>query len=65
VYRERIHGHALESAHHPSRTQVKRLHARSAHEIAEARRIFGETMQAMHSITFVPARLAAGVLDLG
>lgn len=52
LYRDHIHARSLESVHHPSRTQVKRLHARIAHEIPEGWRICGENMQAMHSIGY-------------
>ena len=52
LYRDHVHARSIESAHHPSRTQVKRLHARLAHEIPEGWRICGENMQARHSIAY-------------
>lgn len=52
LYRDHIHARSLESAHHPSRTQVKRIHAAIAHDIPGGWRICGENMQARHSIGY-------------
>ena len=52
MYRDHIHARSLDSAHHPSRTQVKRIHAEVAHEIPKDWRVCGENMQACHSIFY-------------
>ena len=53
LYRDHLHARSLDSAHHPSRTQVKRIHGRIAGEIPEGWRICGENMQARHSIQYL------------
>lgn len=52
MYRDHLHARSLDSKHHPSRTVVKQLHARIAHEIPEGWRLCGENMFAKHSIAY-------------
>lgn len=52
MYRDYIHARSLDSKHHPSRSMVKALHGRIAHEIPDGWRIAGENVYAMHSIHY-------------
>ncbi len=52
LYRDGLHARSLDSAHHPSRTWVKALHARVAARIPEGYRVSGENVFARHSIAY-------------
>lgn len=52
MYSDHIHARSLDSAHHPSRTMVKQLHGRIAHNIPLNYRICGENVYAKHSIFY-------------
>lgn len=52
MYRDHIHARSIDSGYHPSRTWVKSLHGKIAHEIPEGMRIVGENLQAQHSIAY-------------
>jgi hypothetical protein len=52
LMRDRLHARSLEWDAHPSRTMVRALHARIAHDIPEGWRLCGENMQAVHSIRY-------------
>lgn len=52
MYRDHIHARSLDSGYHPSRTWVKNLHGKIAHEIPEGWRICGENLQAKHAIAY-------------
>lgn len=52
MYRDHIHARSTDSAHHPSRTMVKKLHASIAHDIPDGWRICGENLYARHSIAY-------------
>ncbi len=52
LYPDGLHARSLDSAHHPSRTWVKGLHARIAHAIPDGWRICGENVYAQHSIGY-------------
>lgn len=51
-YSDYIHARSLDSVNHPSRTWIKALHGRIAHEIPEGWRICGENLYAKHSIHY-------------
>ena len=52
MYPDYIHARSLDSQHHESRTWVKALHGRIAHEIPKGWRLCGENMYAKHSIHY-------------
>ncbi len=52
MYRDYIHARSLDSRHHPSRSWVKNLHRRIAHQIPEAWRICGENLYARHALYY-------------
>lgn len=52
LYRDGLHARSLDSAHHPSRSWVKALHARIAHAIPPGWRLCGENLYACHSIAY-------------
>lgn len=52
MYRDHIHARSIDSRHHPSRSWVKQLHQRIAHQIPEGWRLCGENMYARHSIGY-------------
>jgi ATP-dependent RNA circularization protein (DNA/RNA ligase family) len=52
MYRDGLHARSLSSAHHPSRSVVKALHAQIKNDIPEGWRICGENMYAKHSIHY-------------
>jgi hypothetical protein len=52
MYRDHIHARSLDSGYHPSRTWVKNLHGKIAHEIPEGWRVCGENVFAEHSIHY-------------
>lgn len=51
-YPDHMHARSLTSRRHPSRSWVKNLHARIAHEIPQGWRFCGENMYAEHSIHY-------------
>ena len=51
-YSDYIHARSIDSVHHESRSMVKALHGRIAHEIPEGWRICGENLFAKHSIHY-------------
>ena len=51
-YSDYMHARSLTSRSHPSRSWVKNLHARIAHEIPHGWRICGENLYATHSIHY-------------
>lgn len=52
LMRDRHFARSLDSASHPSRTWLARLHGRIAHEIPEGWRVCGENAYARHSIAY-------------
>lgn len=52
MYPDYIHARSLDSGFHESRTWVKNLHNKIAHEIPEDWRICGENLYAKHSIHY-------------
>lgn len=52
LYRDHLHARSPDSAHHPSRSWVKQLHARIAAEIPPGWRICGENLYARHAIAY-------------
>ncbi|WP_204046076.1 RNA ligase family protein, partial [Acrocarpospora phusangensis] len=52
MYADGLHARSLDSAHHPSRTWIKGLHARIARSIPESWRLCGENLFARHSIAY-------------
>lgn len=52
MYRDHIHARSVDSAHHPSRDQVKRLYGSIAHHIPHGWRLCGENVFARHSIAY-------------
>lgn len=52
LYPDHFHARSIDSAHHPSRSWVKALHGRIAHDIPEGYRICGENVYAKHSIFY-------------
>lgn len=52
MYRDHIHARSIDSAGHPSRSRVRAVWGRIAHEIPAGWRICGENMQAVHSIAY-------------
>lgn len=52
LYQDGLHARSLDSAYHPSRDWVKRLHAQIAHDIPAGWRICGENLYAQHSIRY-------------
>ena len=52
AYSDYIHARSIDSKNHESRTWVKALHGRIAHEIPDKWRICGENMYAKHSIYY-------------
>ncbi|MEO3854669.1 RNA ligase family protein [Acrocarpospora sp. B8E8] len=52
MYSDGLHARSLDSAHHPSRTWIKSLHARIARSIPPGWRICGENLFARHSIPY-------------
>jgi len=52
LYPDYIHARSLSSVHHESRSMVKALHGRIAHEIPNGWRICGENLFAKHSIHY-------------
>lgn len=52
MYRDFIHARSLSGGSHPSRTWVRSIHGRIAHEIPEGWRVCGENLQAKHSIYY-------------
>ncbi|MCB9674579.1 MAG: AAA family ATPase [Alphaproteobacteria bacterium] len=52
LYRDGLHARSLDSAHHPSRTWVKALHARIAASLPDDVRVCGESLAARHSIAY-------------
>jgi hypothetical protein len=52
MYRDHIHARSLDSLDHPTRSYVKQIHGRIAHEIPDGWRVCGENMYAKHSIHY-------------
>ena len=52
LYRDGMHARSIEYESHPSRSYVKAMHARIAHEIPEGWRVCGENLYAQHSIRY-------------
>jgi hypothetical protein len=52
MYRDYIHARSLDMSYHQSRTWVKNLHGKIAHEIPEGWRFCGENLAAKHSISY-------------
>jgi len=52
MYSDHIHARSLDSAHHPSRTWVKSLHAGVSMDIPKGWRVCGENLFARHSIGY-------------
>jgi hypothetical protein len=52
LYRTRLHARSVDSAHHPSRTRIKALHAQIARSIPDGTRVCGENVTARHSIAY-------------
>lgn len=52
LYHDYIHARSLDMSYHQSRTWVKNLHAKIAHEIPEHWRICGENLYAKHAIAY-------------
>lgn len=52
MYRDYIHARSMDYSHHPSRSWVRNLHGKIAHEIPEGWRISGENLYAEHSIHY-------------
>ncbi len=52
MYNDHIHARSLDSKDHESRSWVKSLHGRIAHDIPEGWRICGENLYAEHSIHY-------------
>ncbi|HVY62899.1 MAG TPA: RNA ligase family protein [Planctomycetota bacterium] len=52
MYRDGMHARSIEYESHPSRSYVKAMHARVAHEIPEGWRVCGENLFAQHSIRY-------------
>lgn len=52
MYRDYMHARSVEYDPHPSRSWVKALHARIAHDIPKGWRICGENLYAKHSIKY-------------
>ena len=52
MYSDYIHARSLDSAHHPSRSLVKQLHAQICADIPAGWRICGENLYAKHSIHY-------------
>ena len=52
LYPDHLHARSIDSTHHPSRTQIKRIHGQIAHDIPKGWRICGENLQACHSIHY-------------
>lgn len=52
LYRDHVHARSPDSAHHPSRTWIKRFHDRVRHRIPEGHRVSGESVYARHSIAY-------------
>jgi hypothetical protein len=52
MYRDYVHARSIEYDPHPSRSWVKALHARVAHDIPKGWRVCGENLYAKHSIEY-------------
>lgn len=52
MYGDYIHARSLDMAYHQSRTWIKNLHAKIAHEIPDGWRICGENLFAKHAIPY-------------
>lgn len=52
LYRDYLHARSIEYNPHPSRSWIKSLHAKIAHEIPEGWRVCGENLYAKHSIKY-------------
>jgi hypothetical protein len=52
MYSDYIHSRSLDMSYHQSRTWVKNLHSKIAHEIPEGWRIVGENLYAKHAIAY-------------
>ncbi len=52
LYSDGLHARSLNSKHHPSRTWIKALHARVAHDIPSGWRLCGENLYAQHSLHY-------------
>lgn len=52
LYHDYIHARSLDMSYHQSRTWVKNLHAKIAHEIPDDWRICGENLFAKHAIAY-------------
>ena len=52
LYSDYVHARSLDSVNHPSRTWIKALHGRIAHEIPDGWRICGENLYAKNSIHY-------------
>jgi RNA ligase len=52
LYNDNIHARSVNSTHHESRSWLKALHGKIAHDIPEGFRICGENMYAKHSIYY-------------
>jgi hypothetical protein len=52
MYRDGMHARSLDYEPHPSRSHVRALHGRIAHEIPEGWRLCGENVAAKHSIAY-------------
>lgn len=52
MYSDRVHARSVNSDAHPTRTWIRALHGKIAHEIPEGWRICGENLYAKHSILY-------------
>lgn len=52
MYRDYLHARSMDYQHHPSRSWVRGLHGRIAHDIPEGYRVCGENLYAQHSIGY-------------
>lgn len=52
MYSDYVHARSLDYSPHPSRSWVKALHGRIAHEIPKGWRVCGENLYAQHSIKY-------------
>lgn len=52
MYRDYIHARSIEYKPHPTRSMIKAIHARIAHDIPEGWRVCGENLYAKHSILY-------------
>lgn len=52
MYRDYIHARSMDGRSHPTRSWVKNLHGRIAHDIPPSMRVVGENMYAKHSIFY-------------